>query len=190
MIEQINLDIDYDKLLNEYSRLNIDNLLLANKNLKQLSIQCRQDTDKKYQLTESCGSLHIDWEEYEKNPTGKLPFRRKIYKENDFDTICDLFVNTEFHKLINKLSEKYKIFRGRFMLSQHKTCLTYHKDSTKRIHIPIYTNDNCMMIINDVVYRLPFGNTYIVDTTHFHTALNASKDSRVHLVFSVEEINI
>ena len=40
-----------------------------------------------------------------------------------------------------------------------------------------------MMIINDKVCRMPFGKTYLVDTTIPHTALNASKDPRVDLVF-------
>lgn len=183
MIKNLDVNIDYNKLYQEYVNLDIDNLLSSNYNLKQIAVQCRQDAPKESQLTESCGSLHIDWIEYEKNPVGKLPLRKKIYKENQFDKICDLFVNTEFEKLIQQISLQYKVVRGRFMLLQHKTCLTYHKDSSKRIHIPIYTNENCMMIINDIVYRMPFGNTYLVDTTVPHTALNASKDPRVHLVF-------
>tara|TARA_R100000030_G_scaffold75431_1_gene58536 strand:- start:452 stop:703 length:252 start_codon:yes stop_codon:yes gene_type:complete len=39
------------------------------------------------------------------------------------------------------------------------------------------------MVIDDKVHRLPFGSTYSVDTTKKHTALNASKLLRTHLVF-------
>src|SRR6056300_409306 len=156
MIKNLDINLDYEKLLQEYYDLNIDELLLSNNNLKQLSIQCRKETPSSEQLTESCGSLHIDWVEYEKNPGGKLPFRKKIYNEKEFNELCDIFYNTEFEKLINILSKEFKVIRGRFMLLQHKTCLTYHKDSTKRIHVPIYTNENCMMIIDDNVYRMPF----------------------------------
>ena len=72
------------------------------------------------------------------------------------------------------------------MLSEHKTCLTMHTDTSPRIHIPIYTNENNMMIVDDTVIRMPFGASYIVDTRIPHTQLNASKDPRVHLVFATD----
>ena len=30
-------------------------------------------------------------------------------------------------------------------------CLTYHKDSTPRLHVPIVTNEDCFMIVDDKV---------------------------------------
>jgi hypothetical protein len=186
MISNLNIDIDYNKLKKEYFNLGIDNLIKNNNDLKQLSLQCRQNTDINNQLSESCGSLLFDWTKYEKNLNEKLPLRKTILKEKDFNYTCNFFQNTIFEDVITSLQENnYDVVRGRFMLLQHKTCLTYHRDSSPRIHIPIYTNENCMMIINDKVYRMQFGRTYLVDTTEKHTALNASKDSRVHLVFSL-----
>lgn len=185
MIEDLNIDIDYNQLKTEYFNLGIDDRLKNNKTMKQLSVQCRKNADIENQLTESCGSLHFDWVKYEKNPNGALPLREKIFEETEFTETCNIFKNTVIDDLISKITKIYPIVRGRFMLMNHKTCLTYHKDPTKRIHVPIYTNDNCMMIIKDKVYRMKFGATYLVDTTVKHTALNASKDPRVHLVFSL-----
>lgn len=181
MIQNINIDLDYEKLVNTYHKLDIDGKIKNNYNLKQLAVQCREDAAPDNQLSESCGSLYYDWPIY--SGVGEIPIRKELFHEHQFNTVCDIFQNTIFQELIEKIQQQYDIIRGRFMLLEHKTCLTYHKDFSKRIHIPIYTNNDCMMIIDDVVYRLPFGATYLVDTTVPHTALNASKDPRVHLVF-------
>ena len=67
-----------------------------------------------------------------------------------------------------------------------KTCYTYHKDYTKRIHIPIITNEKCMFIIDDEVVRFPAdGDYYLVDTTKMHTAINASFEDRIHIVGNI-----
>jgi len=181
MITNINISLDYKELVDTYYKLDIDSKIKNNYNLKQLAVQCRNDATPKDQLSESCGSLYYDWPAY--TGKGDIPLRKQIFEEDQFNTVCDIFQNTIFEELIEKIQQQYDIIRGRFMLLQHKTCLTYHKDPSKRIHIPIYTNNDCMMIIDDQVYRLPFGATYLVDTTVPHTALNASKDPRVHLVF-------
>lgn len=185
MITKLDINLDYEQIVKEYYDLKIDNLLKENNHFKQLAIQCRAETSDDIQLYESCGSLYYDWFEYSKNPVGNIPFRKIVYKEEEFSNTCNIFKNTLFEKLIDNIRNSYDIVRGRFMLMNHKTCLTYHSDPSPRIHVPIYTNKNCMMIIDDIVYRMPFGATYLVDTTIPHTALNASKDPRVHLIFSV-----
>ena len=181
MIQDINVNIDYDKLVKDFYDLDIDNLLKDEP--FQIAVQCRKDTEKATQLYESCGSLIFDWKEYEKNPVGRIPLRKDKLKEQDFTETCDLFGNTYIDTVIQTIKQQHNVVRGRFMLMKHKTCLTMHVDKTKRIHIPIYTNKDCMMIINDNICRMPYGKTYLVDTTVPHTALNASKDPRVHLVF-------
>ncbi len=188
MIHKLDIDIDYNKVVDTYYSLNIDDLLRSD--IKQVAIQSRKDCPTDEQLYESCGSLFYDWVAYDNNPDGKLPLRKKIYKQEDFNITCDMYKDTYFATIIDEIKKQYNIVRGRFMLMEHKTCLTYHTDITPRIHIPIYTNDDCMMIIDDIVYRLPFGATYFVNTRVKHTALNASKDARVHLVFCVDMINI
>lgn len=52
------LDIDYDKLLSEYNKLNIDELL--NNRFKQLAVQCRKDCPIDTQMYKSCGNLFYD----------------------------------------------------------------------------------------------------------------------------------
>jgi len=185
MLKTIDINIDYDRLIEEYNKLHVDKLLDENNHLKQLAIQCRKDCLAENQLFESCGSLFFDWTKYDK--TKELPIRTDNLEETDFIETCDIFKDTYFEELIENISKHYKVYRGRFLKSLHKTCLTYHTDPSPRLHVPIYTNENCMMIIDDKVYRLPFGNTYVVDTTMPHTALNASKHERVHLVFCIDK---
>lgn len=88
-----------------------------------------------------------------------------------------------------ELLEKYNLHRTRLMKMKKKTCYSYHYDLTPRIHIPLISNNSCMFVIEDKVYRLPAdGSVYLVDTTKYHTALNANREDfyRLHLVGNVE----
>ena len=99
------------------------------------------------------------------------------YKETDFNNfIFDL-------PYTNSIIDELKMYRARVMNLKSKTCYTYHKDISKRIHIPIETNENCFMIIDKQIFHYPAdGNYHIIDTTKNHTALNASKKDRIHIV--------
>lgn len=100
------------------------------------------------------------------------------HKETDF-----IFPNFPNMKYTNSVIKELKMFRTRLMRMQQKTCYTYHKDPTKRLHIPLITNENCFMIIEDQVHRYPAdGSYYLIDTTKKHTFVNASFDYRIHLV--------
>ena len=103
------------------------------------------------------------------NNTGK--------REHEFDTpIFDM-------PYINSIIKDLKMYRTRVMILKPKTCYTYHQDTTKRIHIPLVTNDKCFFIINSQVKHYPAdGNYYVVDTTQMHTALNASKEYRIQII--------
>ena len=88
----------------------------------------------------------------------------------------------------NSLLEKYDMSRTRVMTINQGKCYSYHYDLTPRIHIPLTTNEKCMFIIDDKVYRLPAdGSVYFVDTTRYHTALNANRDGfkRTHIVGNI-----
>jgi aspartyl/asparaginyl beta-hydroxylase (cupin superfamily) len=70
------------------------------------------------------------------------------------------------------------------MFVETKTCYTWHRDGTARIHIPIITDSSKTgLIVEDTILRLPAdGSAYIVDTTKYHTAFNAWDQTRIHLV--------
>ena len=73
------------------------------------------------------------------------------------------------------------------MISLPKTCLTLHFDASPRIHIPVITNPDCIMIIDNVVYHLPAGKMYWTDTTKSHTAVNASREIRSHIIGCIKQ---
>ena len=101
----------------------------------------------------------------------------KEHKETDFTKFLFNMPYT------NSILEKHNICRARVARLTRRTCYTYHQDYTKRMHIPLVTNENCFMIVDDQLHRLPAdGSIYIIDTTKNHTAVNASREDRIHIV--------
>ncbi len=88
---------------------------------------------------------------------------------------------------LNRIFEKYNMVRSRIMPMHPKVCYTMHSDMTKRIHIPLITAPDCRMVIQDKVYMLDLGKVYLTNTTLPHTAFNASKGVRVHIVGCIYE---
>tara|TARA_R110002074_G_scaffold360061_1_gene532649 strand:- start:6 stop:494 length:489 start_codon:yes stop_codon:yes gene_type:complete len=101
----------------------------------------------------------------------------KPYKATDF---------TEFNfnlPYINHIIEELNLCRTRVLVLHPKTCYSLHKDPSKRIHIPVVTNEKCWMIVNKEIMHLPAdGRYYEIDTTQEHTALNGSWEARTHIV--------
>ena len=104
-------------------------------------------------------------------------FKDKKGKETDFDTpIFDI-------PYINSIIKDLNLYRTRVMNMKSKSCYTIHRDWTKRIHIPVITNEHCFLIVNNEIKHYPAdGNHYLVDTTQLHTAVNASRENRIHIV--------
>ncbi len=81
-----------------------------------------------------------------------------------------------------------RIGRLRYMVMEPKSCLTYHIDPEDvcRLHIPIITSEGAMFINDRTVDVMDQpGSVYIFNSTVKHTAVNASRERRVHLVGSV-----
>ena len=105
-------------------------------------------------------------------------------EQNTFTVMNEAFVGTYVEEVYNDIAKDYDICRGRFMsLTPENRAYTYHYDMSKRLHIPLVTNKDCMFLVNDVVYRMDdLGALYELDTLKKHTALNLSNKSRVHFV--------
>ena len=104
------------------------------------------------------------------------------HEESDFtDFIYEL-------PYTNGIIKELNMFRTRLMVLCPKTCYFYHSDATKRLHIPLITDPDCFFVIEDEVYRFPADGTWtIVDTNKTHTAINASRINRYHIVGCIEE---
>jgi len=89
----------------------------------------------------------------------------------------------------NNIIKQLGMFRTRIMRLEPYQCYSYHVDPTQRMHIPLITNPNCFMIIEDKLYRYPAdGNHYLVDTTKIHTFVNASLEQRIHIVGGTNDV--
>lgn len=112
-----------------------------------------------------------DWWDKSVGRSTRIQFPENYFKYTMFDT-----------PLLNSYIEKYGLRRTRLMNSHPKSTLSMHQDLTKRIHIPLISNPDCLMIIDGQTYFLEPGNVYLTDTTYKHTAINASNMMRLHLV--------
>ena len=84
---------------------------------------------------------------------------------------------------INSIMTEHDLTRTRVMKMTSKTCYYWHNDVSKRLHIPVITNPNCFLVFEDGPVHLPAtGEAYVIDTTKFHSAMNASKQDRIHIV--------
>ena len=113
------------------------------------------------------------------DPTNGDPYKQRPDEKN-FN--ISLYGNMPY---TNSIIKKYEMFRTRAIALKQNRAYSIHQDLTPRIHIPLETNDNCLFILNDVVYRLPAdGSIYFVDTTLPHTALNGNRNvfTRTHIV--------
>ena len=71
----------------------------------------------------------------------------------------------------------------RFLMKPPRSCLSWHRDPDKRLHIPIITNKGCKMVIENEAFHMPAdGKAYITDNTKYHNFFNGSELDRVHLV--------
>jgi len=165
MSDVIKLDgkYDYNLLHEEIQNLNIP----WHKNHNQISLTHRPGSyDVWY---EGCGSL-----------------KDTTFQPKDFSVLNENLNGTYLEECYNKLSDQYSIGRYRIMLLKHKKCMSIHVDRNERIHIPVITNENCKMMIDDICYYLEPGYAWWTNTLKPHTAFNGNHIlDRVHLLFEI-----
>ena len=138
------------------------------------------------------GSLERDWSkssitENKISQTIQVNKKQSIFKESDFTQLCDVFRNTEFEKVYNMLASKHTVGRIRIMKMDPKNCMSWHTDSSKRIHYVLSTSKGANLVVDNEVKFLELNSWYLVDTTKHHTAFNASMTSRIHLVAVIND---
>ncbi len=157
-------NIDTIPLLAAYSAVEKDiNWLLNNRDGRQCGIQYREGEDP---FTSATGRFRPD------------------VSEKEYNLINPLFKGTVFEEVINK----YNLFRTRLMWTGPRTCYSLHKDASKRIHIPLITNDQCLFVFTEPteMFHLSAGEVFIVDTTKTHSFCNFSDKLRLHLMGCVD----
>lgn len=192
MFKKIELDIDYNKLIHEVTTVSKQRMEDPMSWSYQIATQCRIDnTDSEFQLKESTNSLLYDWSNWDQNsgkPPPKKPQDQRLTQEQFAET-CNLFKDTIIEEVNKLVKEQYGGVRGRILSLPPKFSMTYHYDESPRIHIPIKVNEKTFMVLEKTCHWFEVGNAYFVDTRKWHTAVNASIDSRIHLVYCVTRLN-
>lgn len=117
------------------------------------------------------------------------------FKERYYSTINKSLENTYIHSIVQRYSQ---FFRWRVLKLLPKTTYSVHDDSigagdNLRLHVPITTNPDsflCSFVdkpssgksVNVLYEHLELGNSYEVNTTGLHTAVNYGTQDRYHLV--------
>lgn len=106
--------------------------------------------------------------------------------DHQFNTLHPDLKNTEIDRWVQ--SFPFPIFRLRLMLRPKMSCYSIHRDRTKRLHLPLKTNESCLFCFPEksLMYHLKEGINYVVDTRITHTFINCSEFDRIHLVGCVD----
>ena len=135
---------------------------------------------------DAAGSLIYTWGDQAFDEQGQLKRQTTHRQESDFAWFMDEFKHTIWKTVYDQLASRYQLGRVRLMMSRPKTCLSWHTDSGRRIHIPLITNPGARLVIEDDAHHLPAdGSVYLADTTLFHTAFNSGLEPRIHMVACV-----
>ena len=114
--------------------------------------------------------------------------RLEPVKESQYTELCPEFKGTYVEEVYNIVRSKFNIGRMRFLMKPPRSCLSWHRDPEKRLHIPIITNLGNKMVIEDIAFHMPAdGAAYITDNTKYHNFFNGSECERVHLVSTLIE---
>ena len=104
------------------------------------------------------------------------------FKETDFTEFNEEFKQLYLYEVYKTIPE---IGRFRIMNMPGPSAYSIHKDLSKRYHIAVETNTDCLFMFPGLKenYHIPAdGNVYLLDTRFRHTFLNGSKSIRTHLV--------
>ena len=112
--------------------------------------------------------------------------RDEMIDESKYSQFVDEFKNTYFKEVYEELSKRYKLGRVRLLLKEPRSTLSWHRDPEPRLHIPIYTNPGCLMVIDKNAHHMPAdGSVWVTNNLKYHNAFNGGEENRVHLVACV-----
>lgn len=92
-------------------------------------------------------------------------------------------VLSHFSDLYLVRGEIVNLFPGKSLIP-HIDIYWFHKHS-RRIHIPIYTNDFCFQIFENREYHLEVGSAYEINNRIKHSARNDGTTDRIHIILDL-----
>lgn len=119
---------------------------------------------------------------------GSLSRQADKPKERDFTVLNELCHGTYIEEVYHSLP--YAVGRMRIMRIEGRRCYSVHRDSSMRIHLPLVTNPEALMLFPDdgLIVHLPAdGRIFLTDTTRRHSAMNGGLMPRYHLLAALCE---
>lgn len=106
-------------------------------------------------------------------------------READYTQLNEDFRGGAIEALLNALP--FRPGRVRLMRLAPKSCLSIHADSTRRYHYAVITSPDCYLVELDasrgIFHHVPAdGRLYEMDARLTHTAINAGREARIHIV--------
>ena len=134
---------------------------------------------------EGAGSLAWSLERQEDGSFVKVP-RDPRPRETDFIHFNTFYMATSLYDLYNEIQDvlQVPILRFRAMNMMPACALTMHHDSEVRDHVALKTDEDNFFVSNRKhIHHIPADNKVrVMDTRHVHTFVNASVDTRIHIV--------
>ena len=184
-VQTLRYNFDIEKISYECQEL-LNNVGL-HKHHNQISLKHTSNESAGNFWYQGCGSLKYKFGEDFFDDNGNLKEAKIKLTQSEFTIFNKELNGTYLESVHDTIAKDYNFGRMRVMAMPHKKCMSIHVDTSKRIHIPVVTNENCLMIIDNQVYHMPAtGDAYLTDTTKPHTALNANHSfMRLHLLFDL-----
>lgn len=126
-----------------------------------------------------------------------LPFLiSKLDQLTDTDSRKKIWnVSKPLVEFVNKMIPNGKIVRGEVVnlipgrsLTPHVDIYWFHRES-RRIHIPITTNDQCFLTFENRQHYLEVGTMYEINNRIVHSAVNNGLTNRVHVILDVMNLD-
>ena len=118
--------------------------------------------------------------------SGKESVRAKKINESAYTEFVKDLEDTYFKEVYHTLAKNFKLGRVRILLKEPRSTLSWHRDPEPRLHIPIITNQGCLMVIDNVAKHMAAdGSVWITNNTKYHNAFNGGEENRIHLVACV-----
>ena len=118
--------------------------------------------------------------------SGNETQRDVMIDESKYTEFVEDFKSTYFKEVYDELTKYYKLGRVRLLLKEPRSTLSWHRDPEPRLHIPIYTNPGCLMVIDKIAHHMPAdGAVWVTNNLKYHNAFNGGEENRVHLVACV-----
>jgi hypothetical protein len=51
------------------------------------------------------------------------------------------------------------------------------------VHIPLWTHPNALFFVQGKMWHMELGYAYLMQVLYLHTAVNAGRENRLHIVF-------